>query len=59
MSNLGNSYYQQGKYSQAETLYREALETQGRVLEAEHPDTLVSMINLASALGEQGQVCRR
>ena len=37
----------QGKYAQAEALYSQTLEIQRRVLGPEHPDTLMSMNNLA------------
>ena len=43
MNNLANVYLAEGKYPQAEALYRETMEIQRRVLGPEHPDTLDSM----------------
>jgi Tetratricopeptide repeat len=37
----------QGKYPEAEQMYREVVEVTERVLGKEHPDTLTSMNNLA------------
>ncbi len=39
-------YRNQGRYDEAETLYREALETQKRVLGDDHPETLWSIYGL-------------
>lgn len=55
MNNLANVYWSQGNYPQAEALYREAMETQRRVLGPEHPDTLLSMGNLAATYGKEGK----
>ena len=46
----------QGKYAQAEALYSQTLEIQRRVLGPEHPDTLMSMNNLADVYYDRGQV---
>jgi non-specific serine/threonine protein kinase/serine/threonine-protein kinase len=43
----------QGRYAEAETLFRETLEMRRRVLGNEHPDTLESMYALATTYGRQ------
>jgi tetratricopeptide (TPR) repeat protein len=57
--NLANTLYSQGTYAdankQAETMYRELLPIQQRVLGPEHPNTLLTAVNLASALHSQGK----
>jgi tetratricopeptide (TPR) repeat protein len=45
----------QGKYDEAEPMYRETLELTEKALGKEHPQTLVSMNNLASLLARQGK----
>ncbi|GAB6042989.1 CHAT domain-containing protein [Endothiovibrio diazotrophicus] len=45
----------QGRYGEAELLYRRALEVRERVLGEEHPDTLVSANNLAFLYQRQGR----
>jgi Tfp pilus assembly protein PilF len=47
MDYLGRIYSNQGKHAEAEALWTEVLATRRRVLGPEHPDTLVSMNNLA------------
>jgi non-specific serine/threonine protein kinase/serine/threonine-protein kinase len=54
MNNLANVYQYEGKYAQAEALFRQTLEIRRRVLGPEHPDTLGSMVNLAIIYGEPG-----
>ena len=55
----------QGEYTEAEPLFRRALEGREQQLGAHHPDTLTSVSNLASLLREQGKLteaeplCRR
>lgn len=44
----------QGKHSEAEVLYRSVLATQEEVLGPEHPDTMITLGNLAVALDNQG-----
>ena len=46
----------QGKYEAAEEMNRRALDGHEKVLGRDHPDTLTSVSNLASVLGEPGQV---
>jgi eukaryotic-like serine/threonine-protein kinase len=55
MNNLANIYSEEGKYAEAEPLYRQTLEMRRRVLGAEHPDTLQSMSNLAIVWNYQGE----
>ena len=45
----------QGRYEQAEDMYRQALELWERALGKEHPETLTSIGNLASVLRDQGK----
>ena len=47
MNNLALLYQHQGKYADAEPLYKEALAGRQQALELEYPDTLTSMNNLA------------
>ena len=54
-SNLAAVYNNQGKYAQAEALYRQSLEINRRVLGPEHPGTLASMNNLAGVYNNQGK----
>jgi Flp pilus assembly protein TadD len=54
-NNLALALYAQGKYSEAETMYRETLAVLQRVLGSEHPDTLSTANNLAIALKSQGK----
>ncbi|KAF2621980.1 kinesin light chain 1 [Macroventuria anomochaeta] len=44
-----------GQYSAAETTHRQALSLREEVLGEKHPDTLMSMNNVATALSGQGQ----
>jgi Tfp pilus assembly protein PilF len=53
--NMASAFYQQGKHAEAETLYREVLVVQRRVLGPEHPDTLRIAGNLAVSLDDQGK----
>ena len=46
----------QGLWDQAEELEVQAMETRKRVLGTEHPDTLISMTNLASTYRNQGRL---
>jgi tetratricopeptide (TPR) repeat protein len=48
MSNLANFLGEQGRYGEAEQLFRRALEAQERTPGKEHPDTLITVNNLAS-----------
>ncbi len=46
MNNLAGIYQWEGRYADAERLYRELIELDKRVRGAEHPDTLITMNNL-------------
>jgi tetratricopeptide (TPR) repeat protein len=50
MNDLAGLYGQQGRYDQAEPLFVKTLEVRRRALGEEHPDTLLSMRNLAELL---------
>jgi hypothetical protein len=45
----------QGKYAEAEELFRQTLKERAKVLGEEHPDTLESIHNLAGVLRTQGK----
>jgi hypothetical protein len=53
ISYSGSVLENQGKYEEAESMHRRALQGSEKVLEAEHPQTLTSMGNLALALNGQ------
>jgi len=55
MNNLAMVLKDQGKYEQAEEMYRQALGLSETVVGKEHPDILTSMNNLAIALRNQGK----
>ena len=55
-NNLARLLYDQGKLSEAEPLYREALEGRRRTLGDTHPGTLVSINNLGKLLYTQGKL---
>jgi hypothetical protein len=48
MANLARTYWNQGKWNEAEQLEVQVLDMRKKLLGAEHPDTLMSMGNLAS-----------
>ena len=47
MENLAATWWQQGRYNEAEQLQVEVLELRKEVLGATHPDTIRAMTNLA------------
>ena len=53
-SNLASTFWNQGRWKEAEELLVQVMETFKRVLGQEHPDTLTSMANLASTYRNQG-----
>ncbi|KAK0728575.1 hypothetical protein B0T26DRAFT_869597 [Lasiosphaeria miniovina] len=55
MSNLAIVIDNQGKYEEAEQIYRQALQLTEKVLGKEHPSTLNSMNNFANMLDRQGK----
>ncbi|KAI1317055.1 kinesin light chain 3 [Xylariaceae sp. FL0255] len=55
INNLANVLSSQGKYEEAEKMYRQILGMMEEVLGREHPSTLTSMSNLALVLYSQGK----
>ncbi len=53
--NLANMYRTQGRYSEAEPLYRRSLAVHEQQLGSDHPDTATSLIHLASLYHDQGR----
>jgi tetratricopeptide (TPR) repeat protein len=54
-TNLACALFKQGEIAEAETMSRETLEVQRRVLGSEHRDTLSAMINLGAVLQFRGK----
>ncbi|KAI4087290.1 MAG: hypothetical protein L6R37_008337 [Teloschistes peruensis] len=52
---VGSTYFDEGRWKEAEELQVQVMETRARVLGEEHPDTLTSMANLASTYRDQGR----
>lgn len=52
---FGMCLYSDGRYSEAEKSISQVVETRKRALGAEHPDTLASIVNLASTYRNQGR----
>ena len=52
-TNLASTYRSQGRWKEAEELFVQVMETRKRALGQEHPDSLTSMGNLASAFWNQ------
>ena len=59
MNGLANAYSEQGKYAQAEALYKQILEVSRRVLGPEHPNTLLAISNLALDYYSEGSSRKR
>jgi hypothetical protein len=55
LHNLAQCSQLQGKFTEAEVMHWRILELKETVLGMDHPDTLVSISNLASSLHEQGK----
>ena len=55
MANLASTYRNQERWTEAEQIEVQVLETRKRVLGEEHPNTLSSMANLASTYSKQGE----
>jgi len=53
--NLGNLYFQQGNYTEAERHYGQALAIQKKALPPDHPYTARTHYNLANLLQRQGR----
>ena len=47
LNNLALVYYEQGKYEDALLLYQRSLAIEEKVLGSEHPDTAMTLNNLA------------
>ncbi|KAK3326908.1 hypothetical protein B0H66DRAFT_530896 [Apodospora peruviana] len=54
-STFGRMYYDEGRWSEAEKLFMQVMETRKTKLGADHPSTLTSMANLASTYRNQGR----
>ena len=59
MKNLATVYEAEGKYAQYAALISHTLEIGRRVLDPEHPFTLLCMANLAGAYSNEGVGTRR
>jgi tetratricopeptide (TPR) repeat protein len=55
MNEVGVALANQGKYKEAETMYRQTLALCEKVLGKEHPTTLATMNNFALVLDKQGK----
>ncbi|TYT73011.1 tetratricopeptide repeat protein, partial [Microcystis aeruginosa] len=55
LNNLAHLYHSQGRYTEAEPLYREALDLRKRLLGDNHPDVATSLNNLAALYCYQGR----
>ena len=55
LNNLANLYYSQGRYSEAEPRYLEALKMRRRLFTGDHPDLATSLNNLAFLYYSQGR----
>ncbi|MCG9885365.1 MAG: tetratricopeptide repeat protein, partial [Cyanobacteria bacterium] len=55
LNNLAGLYESQGRYGEAEPLYRRSLEIYEQVLGADHPNTAASLNNLAALYQSQGR----
>ncbi|MCC9000405.1 MAG: tetratricopeptide repeat protein, partial [Candidatus Contendobacter sp.] len=56
LSETGGTLYQQGRYQEAEELYRRALAIREQALGPDHPGTAASLNNLAVVLNAQGRL---
>jgi tetratricopeptide (TPR) repeat protein len=55
LNNLANLYDQQGRYADAELLYKRALVSREKALGPDHPDVTTSLNNLASLYDGKGR----
>ncbi|MFM6265001.1 MAG: tetratricopeptide repeat protein, partial [Dolichospermum sp.] len=55
LNNLAFLYNSQGKYTEAEPLYIQALEMRQRLFTGDHPDVATSLNNLAGLYNSQGK----
>ena len=58
LNNLAVLYHAQGKYAEAEPLYRRALGIREKALGPEHPDVATSLNNLAELYRPRGNTPR-
>ena len=56
LNNLAALYFFQGRYTEAEPLYIQALEMKKKLLGAEHPSVATSLNNLAALYFSQGNI---
>ena len=57
LNNLAALYNDQGRYADAEPLFKRALAIQEKVLGPDHPDVAVSLNNLANLYDNAGTLC--
>ena len=55
LNKLAQLYYAQGKFNQAEPLYKRALEISEMILGPDHPDLATTLSNLAAVYDAQGK----
>ena len=55
VNNLAGVYESQGRYAEAEMLYKRVLRSQEQQLGSDHPSVLTTMHNLASVYESQGR----
>jgi len=55
LENLADLYYAQGKYTEAEPLYKRTLAMDEKTLDANHPDLAIDLNNLANLYYMQGK----
>ena len=55
MGNLASTYWNQGRWNEAEQLQIQVMDMTKKLLGAEHPDTLSSMADIASTYWKQGR----
>ena len=55
LDRCGHYLYQRAQYTEAEALYRQALEIREHVLGPEHPDVAISLSNLTTLYWDQGK----
>jgi tetratricopeptide (TPR) repeat protein len=54
LNNLASVYHEQGRYAEAEALFKRSLAIREKALEPQHPDVGGVLINLANLYGDQG-----
>src|SRR5439155_5225676 len=56
LNDLGLVLRGQGRYAEAEALFRQSMEIDSSILDPNHPDMLRGMLNLASALNDEDKL---